>query len=259
MLFFVGYILSLGELAFLASWCNEGFMTVDIPCSPGHLCLQSVEQLYYGHPVSLHKVKTTDHLSEDTCIYIKLTSSVPFWCSELYFLIFHSGVCDTFPTLTSISIGLNVISILIVTPVLNIPVVDPCHNYTVLDEPWRATNYTADKTHCDSQSAWHGWYRLLYHGQTIRMPEQCLPSGRCGTSGPLWMNGTHPRLQDGVVTRKMCKSVGMKCCFDRAPPIQVKACPGNYYVYQLVVPNGCYFAYCAGKVNIVFFFFNWLG
>ncbi|XP_041914858.1 pancreatic secretory granule membrane major glycoprotein GP2-like isoform X2 [Alosa sapidissima] len=136
------------------------------------------------------------------------------------------------------------------TPVLTIPVFDPCHNYTTLDEPWRATNYTDDFSHCDSRVSWHGWYRLLYHGQTIRMPEECLRRSGCGTAGQLWMNGTHPQLQDGIVTRRICKVVGFDCCFDRAPPIKVKACPGNYYVYQFVAPNGCNYAYCA-DVNTI--------
>ncbi|KAG5272729.1 hypothetical protein AALO_G00168680 [Alosa alosa] len=136
------------------------------------------------------------------------------------------------------------------TPVLTIPVFDPCHNYTTLDEPWRATNYTDDFSHCDSRVSWHGWYRLLYHGQTIRMPEECLRRSGCGTAGQLWMNGTHPQLQDGIVTRRICKVVGFDCCFDRAPPIKVKACPGNYYVYQFVAPNGCNYAYCADVTTI---------
>ncbi|XP_062410977.1 pancreatic secretory granule membrane major glycoprotein GP2-like [Sardina pilchardus] len=122
---------------------------------------------------------------------------------------------------------------------------DPCNNYTVLDEPWRATNYTDDFNHCDSHVSWHGWYRLLYHGQTIRMPEKCLGPDGCGTAGKLWMNGTHPQPQEGIVTREMCKATRTDCCFDRAPPIQVKACPGDYYVYQFVAPNGCNYAYCA--------------
>ncbi|KAG5272728.1 hypothetical protein AALO_G00168670 [Alosa alosa] len=139
----------------------------------------------------------------------------------------------------------------LVTPLLASPVFDPCHKYTTLDEPWRATNYTDNFNHCDSRVSWDGWYRLLYHGQTIRMPEECLRRSGCGTAGQLWMNGTHPQLQDGIVTRKICKALAWRgCCFDRGPPIQVKACPGNYYVYQFVQPNGCNYAYCA-DVNTI--------
>ncbi|XP_062410976.1 pancreatic secretory granule membrane major glycoprotein GP2-like [Sardina pilchardus] len=138
-----------------------------------------------------------------------------------------------------------------VTPVLTSPGFDPCNDYTILDEPWRATNYTDNFSHCDSHVSWHGWYRLLYHGQTIRMPEECVRSSACGTAGQLWMNGHHPRLQDGIVTRKICKALAWRsCCFLRSPPIQVKACPGDYYVYKFVAPNGCYYAYCADVKTI---------
>uniref|UniRef100_A0A671RS10 CUB and zona pellucida-like domains 1, tandem duplicate 1 n=1 Tax=Sinocyclocheilus anshuiensis TaxID=1608454 RepID=A0A671RS10_9TELE len=33
--------------------------------------------------------------------------------------------------------------------------------------------------------------------------------------------------------------------FFKSTPISVKACPGNYYVYEFVRPSGCYLAYCA--------------
>ncbi|XP_076139531.1 pancreatic secretory granule membrane major glycoprotein GP2-like [Alosa pseudoharengus] len=35
------------------------------------------------------------------------------------------------------------------------------------------------------------------------MPEECINSSGCGTAGKLWMNGTHPQLQDGIVTRRI--------------------------------------------------------
>ncbi|KAL2099742.1 hypothetical protein ACEWY4_004136 [Coilia grayii] len=131
-----------------------------------------------------------------------------------------------------------------------VPDFDPCLDYTVLDEPWRATNYTANLNHCDRDVPWHGWYRLMYNGQSIRMSDSCVPWGRCGTAGTLWMAGTHPGLQDGIVTRDICKSEGPLCCSEKLPPIQVKACPGNFYVYQLVRPKGCNHAYCA-DVNTI--------
>lgn len=124
---------------------------------------------------------------------------------------------------------------------------DPCLDYTVLDEPWRATNYTADLSHCDHDVPWHGWYRLMYNGQNIWMPDFCVPSGRCGSSSTLWLAGTHPGLQEGIVTRDICKSEGPVCCAEKLPPIQVKACPGNFYVYQFARPRGCNHAYCAGR------------
>ncbi|XP_051530573.1 uncharacterized protein LOC127427172 isoform X2 [Myxocyprinus asiaticus] len=131
------------------------------------------------------------------------------------------------------------------------PSVDPCDSYTSLDESWRSPSYTYYSYHyyyyysmCDYNVNWNGWYRLFSQGQSAQMPESCVTSGSCGTSHPLWLNGTHPQLEDGVVTRQVCASSWGDCCGHRSHPIQVKACPGNYYVYEFVSPTFCS-AYCA--------------
>ncbi|KTF76343.1 hypothetical protein cypCar_00043034, partial [Cyprinus carpio] len=128
---------------------------------------------------------------------------------------------------------------------LTTPSVDPCYNYTSLDEPWRATDYFVYNNNymCDYNVEWNGWYRMFYNGQNTQMPESCVNNGMCGTYYPLSLNGTHPQLEDGVVTRQVCFSVG-GCCDYRSHPIRVKACPGNYYVYEFVKPIVCG-AYCA--------------
>ncbi|XP_072530589.1 pancreatic secretory granule membrane major glycoprotein GP2-like [Salminus brasiliensis] len=77
------------------------------------------------------------------------------------------------------------------------------------------------------------------------MPDSCVREYRCGTHAPLWLNGSHPRLKDGVVTRQVCGSWNGDCCYFKSFPIQVKACPGNYYVYEFVSPAICTSAYCA--------------
>ncbi|KAL7891898.1 hypothetical protein AOLI_G00013740 [Acnodon oligacanthus] len=108
---------------------------------------------------------------------------------------------------------------------------DPCYNYTVLDEPWRATNYSNPwNVRCDQSVSWLGWYRLMYNGQDVRMPESCVNAYMCGTNAPLWMNGAHPRLQDGVVTLQICGNWAGDCCYFKSGPVRVKACLGNYYV-----------------------------
>ncbi|XP_036420923.1 alpha-tectorin-like [Colossoma macropomum] len=123
---------------------------------------------------------------------------------------------------------------------------DPCYNYTVLDEPWRATNYSnSANVRCDQYVTWVGWYRLKYQGQNVRMPESCVNVLMCGTHAPLWINGIHPQLQDGVVTRQVCGSWSGNCCYFTSNPIRVKACPGNYYIYEFVRPSACHLAYCA--------------
>lgn len=125
---------------------------------------------------------------------------------------------------------------------------DPCYHYTMLDHAWRATNYTTKNVVCDRHVQWKGWYRLFYRGKPIQMPERCVRKERCGTHVPLWLVGGHPRRRDGVVTRKLCGNWKNNCCLFKSPPIQVKACRGNYYVYKFVKPVACHMAYCAGKI-----------
>ncbi|KAI4899388.1 hypothetical protein NFI96_002371 [Prochilodus magdalenae] len=126
---------------------------------------------------------------------------------------------------------------------------DPCTNYTSLDQPWRANNETGLGI-CDSNANWNGWYRLFYYGMNIRMPESCVNVNRCGTSYPLWLNGPHPQIEDGVVTRLVCGNDGSNCCYYKPRPIRVKACPGNYYVYEFISPTSCNTAYCSDANSV---------
>ncbi|XP_052467543.1 uncharacterized protein LOC128025334 [Carassius gibelio] len=128
---------------------------------------------------------------------------------------------------------------------------DPCYHYTVLDQAWRASNYTSKYVTCDRRVQWKGWYRLFYHGKPIQMPERCVMKEMCGTHAPLWLVGDHPRKRDGVVTRQVCGNWKNNCCLFKSPPIQVKACRGNYYVYKFVKPVACHMAYCADINTIV--------
>ncbi|XP_048009718.1 adhesion G protein-coupled receptor E3-like isoform X1 [Megalobrama amblycephala] len=134
-----------------------------------------------------------------------------------------------------------------VTPVTISP--DPCYNYTVLDDPWRSINNTNNNM-CDQYVSWSGWYRLFINGLSAHIPDTCVAQYSCGTYYSLWISGGHPTVEDGVVTRDVCSYVGSFCCFLGSYPIKVKACPGNYYVYELVRPIHCASAYCADVTNI---------
>uniref|UniRef100_A0A673NDR5 UMOD/GP2/OIT3-like D8C domain-containing protein n=1 Tax=Sinocyclocheilus rhinocerous TaxID=307959 RepID=A0A673NDR5_9TELE len=128
------------------------------------------------------------------------------------------------------------------------PPVDPCYSYNVLDDPWRSTNNQhSSQIMCDSWVSWNGWYRLFIQGQSVQMPDTCVDEYSCGTHAPLWLNGGHPAVEDGVVTRDVCGHYDNDCCAFLSNPIKVKACPGDYYVYEFVSPVGCSLAYCAGK------------
>ncbi|XP_036420882.1 pancreatic secretory granule membrane major glycoprotein GP2-like [Colossoma macropomum] len=127
------------------------------------------------------------------------------------------------------------------------PSYDPCNNYTSLDQPWRANNETGSGI-CDRNFIWNGWYRLFFYGMNIRMAESCVPTSRCGSYYTLWLNGPHPQIEDGVVTRQVCGNQGSDCCYFTSTQIRVKACPDNYYIYEFVRPIYCNMAYCTSNV-----------
>uniref|UniRef100_A0A674CME2 Si:ch73-180n10.1 n=1 Tax=Salmo trutta TaxID=8032 RepID=A0A674CME2_SALTR len=126
---------------------------------------------------------------------------------------------------------------------------DPCFRYTVLDQPWRATNTSIKNKMCDRNVKWRGWYRLFYKGNSLQMPERCVPMNKCGTHAPMWLAGPHPKRRDGIVTRKVCGHWNKNCCAFKSTPIKVKKCQGNYYVYKFTKPTTCHLAYCAGKIE----------
>ncbi|KAL1281665.1 hypothetical protein QQF64_000468 [Cirrhinus molitorella] len=139
------------------------------------------------------------------------------------------------------------------------PSVDPCYNYTVLDEPWRA-NSSQQRSNpfymCDRDLTWSGWYRLFINGLSAQIPDTCIAQYSCGTNITLWIHGGHPTVEDGVVTRDVCGHRDNYCCYYGSYPIKVKACPGNYYVYELVSPAMNYSAYCAGSAAVAFMSYN---
>ncbi|XP_041089806.1 uromodulin-like [Polyodon spathula] len=121
---------------------------------------------------------------------------------------------------------------------------DPCKNYTVLDEPWRSTNFTLSSSlnaKCDSNL--NGWYRFFGKG-SVRMPETCVPMYSCGAHAPMWINGKHPLENDGIVSRQSCGHWESNCCNFKTT-VHIKACPGNYYVYKFQSTPACQLVYCA--------------
>lgn len=126
---------------------------------------------------------------------------------------------------------------------------DPCYNYESVDRPWRANNETGDSI-CDFYFNWRGWYRLFYYGMNIQMPETCTTGLECNTVVSLFLDGHHPQIEDGVVTRVVCGNYDRnECCDYKTNLIRVKACPGNYYVYELVNTQSICAGYCTGTVH----------
>ena len=126
---------------------------------------------------------------------------------------------------------------------------DGCNNYLTLSEADRAQGNALQRhTSCDWKLATR-WYR--FQGAAgDRMSDKCVLNFRCGTRHPGWLNGTHPTIADGVVTRTVCFSGKRSCCWWRNI-IKVKNC-SSFFVYKLQKTPWSHLRYCgnagAGKL-----------
>lgn len=134
--------------------------------------------------------------------------------------------------------GLDVVCGAPGTPEANI-CFDPCQNYTSIDDPSRSTESPKGQD-CDQDL--YGWYRFEGEGG-IRMPETCVPVYQCNTFAPMWLQGSHPIPDDGIVNLTACAHWSENCCFWKSK-VLVKACPGGYHVYQLEGTPECSLRYC---------------
>ena len=127
---------------------------------------------------------------------------------------------------------------------------DGCRNYTVLDEADRAQGNAQPPHNRGDNSLLTGWYR--FQGAAgDRMPDKSVLMYRCGTVGPGWLNGIHPTVAEGVVTRTVCYTLNSACCL-LSNIIKVKNC-SSYHVYELQRTLNSLFGYCgnagAGKLH----------
>ena len=94
--------------------------------------------------------------------------------------------------------------------------------------------------YCDSGIG-PGWFRFQGSAGT-RLPTSCPPYNRCGTHAPAWLNGGHPTVADGQVSRQVCFHWTSSCC-DWSTNINVTNC-GSYYLYYLSGTPACRLRYC---------------
>ena len=116
-----------------------------------------------------------------------------------------------------------------------------CQNYESLTGADRKTTYYSHST-CDDTLG-PNWFRFQGAAGT-RMPTSCPPINSCDTSAPGWLNGGHPTVADGRVTRQVYFS--WESCCHWSTNIQVRNC-GSFYVYYLSgTPdnNHCDLRYC---------------
>ncbi|MBN3314859.1 AGRE1 protein, partial [Atractosteus spatula] len=87
------------------------------------------------------------------------------------------------------------------------------------------------------------WYRFEGLAGDI-LPTNCITSYHCGAPYPIWMNGNLPQEGNGSQVTEACIYYGSVCCYWRQN-MEVKACPGGYYVYSLPKPVYIYSTYCS--------------
>uniref|UniRef100_A0A8C4R9M1 Oncoprotein induced transcript 3 n=1 Tax=Eptatretus burgeri TaxID=7764 RepID=A0A8C4R9M1_EPTBU len=95
---------------------------------------------------------------------------------------------------------------------------EPCSSYISLNEEWRNTEFAIN----DSYGT---------------------PPTHCGTHAPIWLNGSHPRVSDGVIELPACAAFRENCCRWEAR-VAVKMCAEGFYVYRLPRPSVCFQTYC---------------
>ena len=118
---------------------------------------------------------------------------------------------------------------------------EKCSGYIWLNESNRSQKSQGD-FHCDHLLS--GWYRFG-EGAGTKIATSCVPSQRCGTMASGWMNGLHPPIAHGKVTKTVCFHFHGDCCV-WSKNIEVVNC-GQYYVYQFISTpsvNPCSLRYC---------------
>ena len=117
-------------------------------------------------------------------------------------------------------------------------ILDICKTYEDLSTKNRSITTRGYRPYCEDYNMTKGWYRFNGDAGTA-MATSCASRNYCGVSYPGWMNGSHPTVKDGIVTRTVC----FDChCYNKTQ-IKVVRCR-NFYIYQHVSILGCKFGYC---------------
>ena len=115
-----------------------------------------------------------------------------------------------------------------------------CSSYIELNSADRHVSYATVSADCDSDLAVN-WYRFTGAAGNA-MPETCPAKYHCNTNVPGWLNGIHPTVAEGAVTRTVCYHWSSSCC-NWSHSIKVLNCSG-FYVYELQPTPGCDYRYC---------------
>ncbi|XP_046546446.1 pancreatic secretory granule membrane major glycoprotein GP2-like [Haliotis rubra] len=123
---------------------------------------------------------------------------------------------------------------------------DPCHIYNdVISHGGRSPRCPYEKTDekCD-EFLTPSWFRVKVgeDNEFPRMTSYCPEPYSCGANYPIWLNGTHPTVEEGIVNRAACLRYADNCC-EKKSYIQIKNCT-EYFVYFLSKASTCPGRYC---------------
>ncbi|CAB4037727.1 Hypothetical predicted protein [Paramuricea clavata] len=128
-----------------------------------------------------------------------------------------------------------------------------CSSYTLLDNQDRNIKYTGGSSDLCDDGISSGWYRFGGAAgsqlSTICVPRKDTSKRKCHTDAVSWLNGAHPSVSDGKVTREVCFSWDGNCCRWNKN-IEVINC-GLFYIYKLVSSPVCSGRYCGTDVCIL--------
>ena len=98
---------------------------------------------------------------------------------------------------------------------------------------------------CDEELK-SSWYRFTGDAG-FQMANKCMRTGdtACSALGAGWLVGSHPTIEEGVVSRGVCFRTRSSCCSSTIN-IKVKNC-GQYMIYYLIAPENCPYRYCSSK------------
>ena len=105
-----------------------------------------------------------------------------------------------------------------------------CYNFTSLTDADRKSSFRLVEPAKNDTNLGPGWFRFQGDAGSM-MTTLCPPKEKCNTAATGWLNGTHPEVTDGIVTRQVCFSYNAGCC-EWQTQIQVRNC-NEYIVYYL--------------------------
>ena len=122
-------------------------------------------------------------------------------------------------------------------------VIPECSQYKFLNGSDRHRDYYIVDKKCDKDLT-EDWYRFYGQAGSV-MASNCVPTHRCNTDLPGWMEGSLPTVDEGIVLRKVCFHGYRKCCY-KDVQINVRNC-GPFYIYRLKKLTFCSSRYCGSN------------